>query len=735
MARNASLSALLFAGAALLANSAAMASDPQSCFADLAATRSYSLGHPRNAEPTRDGASVLYLRSGPRDTALGLYRFDIASGTEKPLALPEGSEHLSVEEKARRERARMTLSGITSFVTSQDGTTVLYAQGDRLGTIALRDNTAHVVPGRSWIAPRLSPDGKYVAAVRDDDLHVIDLTSGKDHAVTTGGTDIHTHGLPEFAASEELDREDGTWWSPDGKTLLVEDADMSGVEPHWIGDESHPSQQPVEFRYPRAGTNNAKVGLTLVSRDGAKRTKVTWDAEKFPYLVRVVWSQAKAPLTLAVMNRAETEQQLLRVDPVTGATHMLLDEHDPAWIDNRPGLGWASSPLPEWLADGSGFLWANDQHGPWRLELHHADGSLDHVLTPQDLAFRAIDDVDLAHGTVTIDAAPNRLDNGIYRLSLKGGAPVVIDGAEGQHSANFAHGAHDVFVERRADAQGNLDTVVRDHTLRTLATLPDHAEAAPTVHATFTTSGKDDLDTVIIRPEHEVAGQKYPVILSVYAGPGVKEVQRSPRQYLPEQCLADHGFIVASFDGRGTPGRTHDWERATKNNLIDLPLADQVEGLQAVEAKYPDIDASRAGVTGWSFGGYFTAMATIRRPDVFKAGVAGAPPVDFADYDTAYTERYLGTPQDDVEGYRKSNVLTYADQLARPLLIMHGLTDDNVYFENTAKLTEALLKAGKPYNLLLLPGTHLLSDPVLRRRVDEARERFFQTTLGATAAH
>ncbi|WP_264785151.1 S9 family peptidase, partial [Gluconobacter cerinus] len=199
--------------------------------------------------------------------------------------------------------------------------------------------------------------------------------------------------------------------------------------------------------------------------------------------------------------------------------------------------------------------------------------------------------------------------------------------------------------------------------------------------------------------------------------------------FLEDQCLANQGYVVVTLDGRGTPGRDHDFERTIKGSLIDAPLQDQIDGLQGLGKTYPELDLSRVGVYGWSFGGYFTSMATIRRPDVFKVGVAGAPPVDFADYDTAYTERYLNTPQNDPEGYRKSNVLTYADGLKRPLLVMHGLTDDNVYFENTMKLTQALLKAGKPYDLLLLPGTHMLPDPLLRARVSQRRAEFLGDAL------
>ena len=184
-----------------------------------------------------------------------------------------------------------------------------------------------------------------------------------------------------------------------------------------------------------------------------------------------------------------------------------------------------------------------------------------------------------------------------------------------------------------------------------------------------------------------------------------------------------------TVDNRGTPGRDHDFARAVKNNLIDIALDDQVEGLQAVAAKVPEIDPAHVGVYGWSFGGYFSTMATLRRPDVFAAGVAGAPVIDWQDYDTAYTERYLGLPSEDPEGYRVSNALTYADKLARPLMLIHGVTDDNVYFEHTLKMVRALFAAGKPYELVLLPGTHQLPDPTLRSRLDQREADFFNREL------
>jgi dipeptidyl-peptidase-4 len=217
----------------------------------------------------------------------------------------------------------------------------------------------------------------------------------------------------------------------------------------------------------------------------------------------------------------------------------------------------------------------------------------------------------------------------------------------------------------------------------------------------------------------------------VYAGPHTTVVSSSARAYLADQWLADQGYIVVRLDGRGTPFRGRDWERAIRGNLIDIALQDQITGLQALGRKYPELDLTRVGVTGWSFGGYFSAMATIRRPDVFRCGIAGAPAITWENYDTFYTERYLGLPQSDPAAYEISSVLTYAKQLERPLLLIHGLTDDNVYVQHTLQLADALFMAGKTYEFLPMLGTHLAgsSDPVVQLRQNMRMLEFFNREL------
>ncbi|GAN55284.1 DPP IV N-terminal domain-containing protein [Tanticharoenia sakaeratensis] len=718
------------------ATSGATTTGPAACMADLAQTRAFSLGLPNSAAPTPDGRSVLFLRSGPRDTTLHLYRYDTATKQTTELARPDsGPEHLTVEERAQRERARQSLTGITHYLIAPDSQSVIATLGGHLERIDLATGKTTPIPG-SWISPRLAPDGRHIAAVKDDDLYSIDLATGQATRLTSGGSETLTHGLAEFAAAEELQREDGTWWSPDSQTLLYEEADSTGVEPHYIANLGDPAQKPTEFRYPRAGTANAKTRLGLMPSAGGPTHWIDWDHDRYPYIARIAWRKTGG-LFVVLLNRAETEELVLAVDPATGATREVLHDTDAQWLSLTPWEGSGGHDLPVALADGpnipqGGFLWAAQRGPHWQLELHDHDGHLVRALTPQSLPFVALNNYDAKAGTVLATVQTSRIDTGLVRIDLATGQITTLVATPGVHRATFTPGGHSLFVDTFSSADGTRQSIIRTPDGTAIGTLPPVAEK-PTLalHTEFTTLGADDLDSLIIRPDNFNPNRHYPVLLSVYAGPGYKTVWHTPASYYEDQCLANQGFIVTSFDGHGTPGRDHDFERATKNDVIDLPLHDQVEGLQAAGRKYRQIDLARAGVYGWSFGGYFTAMATIRRPDVFKAGNAGAPPVDWTDYDTAYTERYLGTPQSDPDGYHKSDVLTYAPNLSRPLLIMHGATDDNVYFENTMKLTQSLLAAGRPYNLLLLPGTHMLPNPQIRLRVSQARAEFFKQTLGS----
>lgn len=703
-------------------------------FRNLAETRNYTLGRPVSPRLTPDGTSVIFLRAAPRSPVLRLYEFTLADGREREILSPEhilgGSEEkLSPEEKARRERQRQSLQGFTFFRLSQDGSSLLVSLSGKLYVISRADLRYTALPGENWIDPRFSPDGCYVAAVKDREVHLIRLADNSVSQLTRGASDVISHGTAEFIAQEEMSRNSGFWWSPDSSQLLYQQTDESGVEVRYIHNPLHPEQPPAKHFYPRAGSPNARVRVGLIARSGGDTRWVQWDHARYPYLARVAWEHARAPLTLLVQNRAQTEQVLLAVDPATGGTRELLRETDPAWLNLDANWAGAVDEIaaPVWLGDGRGFLWSTEARGAWQVELRDAHGRLVRELTPaQNFHYRGIVGVEEGRAHVIVRGSTDSREVHLWRFPLAGGPGTQLTSGRGHHSAAMspslapAAGTADAarLVHSYDLLDGHFGCAVLDADGRPLATIRSVAETPPRWPTTEITQtrGAPAFDAAITRPRDFKAGPKYPVILQVYAGPMAKRVNAVKRDYFVDQWMADQGYVVVRLDGRGTPWKGRDWERIIKGNFIDIPLNDQIAGLQALATEYPELDLSRVGATGWSWGGYFSAMAAIRRPDIFRAGVVGAPVITWENYDTHYTERYLGQPQENPAAYRVSNVTTYVNELQRPLLLIHGLTDDNVYFQHTLQLADALFLAGKPYELLPMTGTHMISDPLIRLR-------------------
>ncbi|HSV62267.1 MAG TPA: DPP IV N-terminal domain-containing protein [Chthoniobacterales bacterium] len=713
----------------------ALAAEPESAdlryFRELVETRNYSLGQPVSPQITPDGKTVIFLRGGARDPVLRLYEFTIADGKVREILTPEkilqgGEEKLTAEEKSRRERERQSLRGFTSFQLSKDGGKILVALSSKLYVIARADGRVDELPGRNWIDPHFSPDGKAVAAVNAGELHVIDLEKKADATVTSGASETLQHGTAEFVAQEEMDRHQGFWWSPDSQSIAYQETDNSGVEARFIADPLHPEIAPAKNFYPRAGTANAKVRLGIVARSGGETRWIEWDREKYPYLTRVVWKETAAPLCIVVQNRAQQEELVLAVDPSIGTTRELLRETDSAWINLD------HKPLPLWLTDGKQFLWTTERNGSWQVELHSADGALVRAVTPPDFSLEELIDLNDADRSVVVSGGADSRERHLFRFSLDAKSePQRLARDAGSHTAVFGE-SKDQFLHRFDLMNGNAGwEVARASDGNKIAALPSVAErpsSLPKVEL-LRTEGERPMDAALVRPRDFKKGNRYPVILDVYAGPGHKQVLAQPDRYMIDQWMADRGYIVALLDGRGTPGHGRDWERAIRGNLIDVPLADQVGGLQALAKHEPAMDLKRVGVVGWSFGGYFSAMAAMQKPDVFRCAVAGAPVVTWENYDTHYTERYLGLPSENADGYKKSSVLTYVSNLNRPLLLVHGLTDDNVYFQHSVQLSEALFVAGKSFNFLPLLGTHMVSEPLLRLRRQMRVIEFFDAEL------
>jgi dipeptidyl-peptidase 4 len=696
----------------------------------FAETRGFLLGRPTRIKVTPDGSAVLFLRSPGREPTLALYEYDVATGQTRELITPaqllQGkAETLSVAEAARRERQRIVDRGFATYDLSRDGKLVLLPlsgriyiydrEGPQAGRVRVVGDGKEPV-----IDPRLSPDGRKIAFVRDNELYVAEIDTGRERALTRGGSDNLTHGLAEFVAQEEMDRHEGYFWSPDSAQLAYTEVDQSAVDRFTIADPAHPEKPANVFPYPRAGKTNAQVRLGIIAAAGGRTTWVKWDADRYPYLARVVWRESQAPLCVLVQTRDQREAAFLAVDPRTGATRTLHVEKDEAWVE-------LDRDLPRWLPDGRGYLVASEQSGQRALELHKKDGSLDKVLLPA--AFHSLVEVtDDADKVMATTAKPTSTRLWQISLSAATAATEALSPDEvAEHTAVFARNGS-VYVDTSTNAAALPETVVYQRAAageksawRRLGVLPAVAVQPPfAANLQLTsTSGADGrhFDAALVRPRQFVAGRKYPVIVSVYGGPTSLTVRADQRNYLMAQWIADHGAIVVSIDNRGTPRRDRTWSRAIKGNFAEIPLADQIEGLRGLGREHHELDLDRVGIYGWSFGGYMSALAVLKRPDVFRVGVAGAPVVDWRDYDTHYTERYLDLPATNPRGYDDSSLIPLAKNLSRPLLLIHGTGDDNVYFFHSLKLGNALFRAGRPFDFLPLSVTHQVPDPVVREQL------------------
>jgi len=698
---------------------------------EFATTRSYTVGQPGHISITPDADAVLFLRAPQAGKPQDLFSFAVATGELKTLANTESllggrSETLTVEEKARRERMRETAAGITGYQLSKDGRYVLIPLS---GGAFVLDRTTGATTGLKGVESatdlRFSPDARYVSYVRAHDLYVYDRTADRIIPVTTGGSELQPNGEAEFVAQEEMDRRTGYWWSPDSKWVAYENYDATGVERNYIADAASAYTAPQGWFYPRAGKPNVVARLAVSAATGGTPVWVQWDAQRFPYLATVRWAE-NAPLVILVQARDQREQVLLRVDPATGRTTELLRETDAAWIN-------LNQDMPHWLKDGRRFLWSSEQDGEWRLTLHDADGRRLALLNPgNSFRLRDVVHVDETRSIVVLSGSDRAPESHLYELPLSGGGEAKrLTTRPGLHGRIYSDDGR-LYLERFEDLESNTDWHVRRADGTQAGTLPSITPAAtirPKIEITRV-GPHEEFDAVIVRPRNFRAGARYPVIVDVYGGPGEGVVHASWRECVLRQWYADHGFIVVATDNRGVRRRGREWERVIRGNFGEIPLEDQVTALRALTRRCPEMDLTRVGIKGWSFGGYMSALAACKRGDVFAAAAAGAPVIDWTEYDTHYTERYLGMPQENAEGYKSSSVLTYADQLHRPLLILHGTADDNVYFVNSLKLTDALTRAGKTFEFVPLPGyTHMVPDTEMRSTVEKRIADFFVRTL------
>ncbi|MBT3151474.1 S9 family peptidase [Streptomyces sp. CHD11] len=694
-----------------------------------ARTLRFTLGAPRSFTVAPDGSRVVFLRSGSgTDRAHSLWVLDTDGGGERVAADPRAllggtSEDLSAEERARRERSREGGAGIIGYATDAAVELAAFALSGRLFTAELRAGTARrlTTPG-PVIDPRPSPDGRHVAYVARGVLRVTGAEGADDRALATPESEEVTYGLAEFIAAEEMGRSRGFWWAPESDRLLVARVDDTPVRRWWISDPAHPGREPHPVRYPAAGTPNADVRLFVVDLAGT-RTEVSWDRARYPYLAHVHWSAAGAPLLL-VQARDQQAQLILAVDPDSGTTRMVHADEDPTWLELFPGV-------PSWSPSGQ-LVRIADEGGARRLAVG------ERPLTGGQLHVRAVldvsdDDVLVSASAGEEAAAAETGEVHVYRVNELGMERV--SQGPGVHSAVRAGGVT-VLVSAALDRPGSRAVVLRDG--KTTATVRSYAEdPGMSPRVTLTQGGARRIPCAVLMPRDYAGDTPLPVLMDPYGGPHGQRVTAAHNPYLTSQWFADQGFAVVVADGRGTPGRSPAWEKAVKDDIAAIVLQDQVDALQALAGDFP-LDLDRVAIRGWSFGGYLAALAALRRPDVFHAAVVGAPVTDLRLYDTHYQERYIGHPQEQPDVYRRNSViddagLVDAAEPHRPMMVIHGLADDNVVVAHSLRLSSALLAAGRPHEVLPLSGvTHMTPQEEVAENLLRLQLDFLRRSLGLT---
>jgi dipeptidyl-peptidase-4 len=697
-----------------------------------ARTRRFTLGVPRAFRISPDGARVAYLRTkSGGDPVTCLWALDVGSGAERlvadPRALGGDERDLPPEERARRERVREQAGGIVAYATDADLTLAVFGWSGRVFAVDLTraDAVAHevAVPG-PVLDPRPDPAGKRLAYVRAGALRVASLGSAAgvepaDDQVLAEAAGV-TFGLAEFIAAEEMGRTRGYWWAPDGSALLAARVDETPVNRWHIADPANPDRAPAEVAYPAAGTPNAEVSLVLARLDGTT-VEVETDRSAFPYLVTACWAGEHDPLVL-VQSRDQRRMRLLSVDAGTGRAEVLHEDADPRWLEIVPGV-------PAWTGDGR-LVWTADREDTRRLIIG-APGALAQAepVTPPGLQVRGVIDVD--GDTVLFQASAEPTEVGLWSYGPDGLTRV---GPDGGVEVGTRAGGTTVVARRGLDPDGVTVRVYRDGgaaaSIASLAESPALPEPRPVLFG----AGPREVRTAVLFPSwHEPGQRKLPVLLDPYGGPHAQRVLRARSAYLTAQWFAEQGFAVVIADGRGTPGRGTEWERAVAGDLAGPVLEDQVDALHAAAARFADLDTQRVAIRGWSFGGYLAALAVLRRPDVFGAAIAGAPVTDWRLYDTHYTERYLGLPDTDPGPYDRSSLITLAERAdePRPLMLIHGLADDNVVVAHTLRLSGALLAAGYPHRVLPLSGiTHMASQEAVAENLLLLQLDFLRASLG-----
>ena len=672
---------------------------------------------PREAKLSPDGRFVTLLKNRPDDKdRYDLWAIDTATGAQRMLVdsqkIGTGGP-ISEEEKMRRERLRIAgTKGITEYEWAPDSKSILVPiDGDIYlaaldGSVRRLTNTA-----TTEIDAKVSEAGKYLSFLRDQNLFVIDRSTGREQALTSDGSGTLSWGAAEFIAQEELGRHTGYWWSPDDRYIAVARVDESPVAVVKRGAIGASGMSLIEQRYPAAGTKNAIVDLYVMTPDGKSRVKADLGSNPDYYLARVDWAMDGRSLYVQRLSRDQKRLDMLRVDPATGRSSLLFSETSPTWVNLTDNF----KPLK----DGS-LIWSSERSG--YSHLYRWKGGKWTQLTRGDWAVEDVAGIDEAAKRVYFTGTEETpIEQQLYWVSYaRPAAPVRVTERGWYNNAVMDKGATHALVSRSNPSQPP-QTYLADANGKRLAWVEQNALDAAHPYAPYLGSHRVPTFGSLTGPDGSKLfyrmltpkldpGKRYPVFFYVYGGPHGQQVTDEWYKSLPlHEALVDRGWIVFTIDNRGTNRRGTKFENAIYRDMGDAEVKDQLAGIEWLKGQ-PFVDPSKIAVMGWSYGGYMTLKLLEKAPGVFAAGAAVAPVTRWELYDTAYTERYLGNPSVDSKPYQTSNALDDAVKIRDPLLLVHGMSDDNVVFENTTALIARLQREKRPFELMVYPGaTHAIA--------------------------
>jgi len=688
---------------------------------------------------TPDGQSLTYLKSEGTSLSRVLWKVDRKGGEPRVIARPPGSgdtdANVSREEALRRERQRQRDTGITQIIRAKKADVAIIPLGGDLYVLKGSDGPLERLTDNKTpeIDPQLTDDGSKVAFVRENNLFVLDLSSKKETQLTHDATEGVTNGLAEFMAQEEMGRFTGFWWSPDGSKIAYQQTDERHIPLYSIVHQG--GEISVEtHRYPFPGATNAKVKLGVVAASGGdtRWLPLPKAPDEDQYVARVDW-EGPDSLLVQYLSRDQRSLQLHRFGLKDGGHESLIEEKAETWVNLHHDLR-VVEPTGE-------ILWSSERSGFRQLELHGRDGKLIRDLTSGPGAVDGVDHLDAKRREVWFSGwSESPLERHLYRVSLDGGPVTRVTVEPGTHRSVVSNDGQTI-VDTFNSRSRPMATRLISREGRILSTIDDAALSDPRVLQLKLTppeivrfQGREGTEFygAYYAPRSKRFGIKAPLVVMLYGGPHVQYVSEawSMTADMNAQFLSGLGFAVWKMDNRGSARRGHAFEAAIHRNMGSVEVRDQADGVAYVAKTWPDVDTTKVGVTGSSYGGYMTLRCLTEAPGVFKAGVSVAPVTDWDGYDTCYTERYMGTPGNNAKGYHDSSVLHAVDRLKGDLLIIHGMVDENVHFRHTARLVSALIAAGKPFRMLPLPEErHSSRKEEGRKYVAEQVSGFFEMSL------